>query len=234
MALPRLADRTPEPTPPYRTVRDRDRLRLIVVGYAACILLGLGLAYWIQHEQDWHAGLSWERDWLLRVHAHRFPALVEQLLYAIPWLGTNLTLFPIAAVVSLVLGWRRRRWDLAAWIMSVAVGCLSLNWLLKHLTMRERPDLWERVGWYGWGAYPSGHAMISIALLGTFALILRCERGWRWPAWIVPVVAGSIFYSRMYHGVHWPTDLIAGAAIGILWLWITAQVFRRRPGTCEG
>lgn len=211
--------------------------RLIVVGYAACILVGLACAYFLQHEQDWNAGLAWERAVLLWVRDHPLPQPLEWVLYIVPWFGTNLTLLPVAVLIGLWMGVRHRRWRVGAWLMAVAFGSLTFNALLKHLTARERPDLWERVGWYGWGSYPSGHAIIAVALLGTFALIARWERGWRW-TWIpVVFVAVAIVYSRLYHGVHWPTDMIGGVLIGAVWLWVTAMALGRRAcpngGGCE-
>lgn len=58
----------------------------------------------------------------------------------------------------------------------------------------------------------------SISVLLTFARLLHRERGWRWPYPVVGLITIVSLYSRLYLGVHWPTDVIAGLAMGILWL----------------
>jgi undecaprenyl-diphosphatase len=110
-------------------------------------------------------------------------------------------------------------------VMTTELGCLSMNWLVKRFSARERPALWERVGWFGWGSYPSGHAMVSLAMLFTVAIILDRERGWRWPYWAAGTLVVLIVYSRLFHGVHWPTDMIGGLLVGGLWLAATKRAF---------
>ena len=202
---------------------------VVAAGYVVAFAFGAGYALFIKSYGDWNAGADWERDLLLWVRDHRLSAFTELLVDAAPWIGTNLTLFPLAALISVWLIRARKRMDLAVWLMVVELGCLSLNWLLKHVFVRDRPALFEREGWYGWGAYPSGHAMASIAVLGTIALMLERERGWRWPLVVVLAVALLNAYGRLSHGVHWPSDVLAGAVVGLIWLLATAVAFDGLP-----
>ncbi|HEY0996403.1 MAG TPA: phosphatase PAP2 family protein [Gemmatimonadaceae bacterium] len=150
--------------------------------------------------------------------------LVERLLAVVPWLGTNLTLGPLAALVAL-LCWRRGRRDLATWIAVVELGCLTLNYVLKELLERDRPDIVERVGWFGWASYPSGHAMAATAVLLTLAVALWREKSWTWPLVVAIPLPALIAYSRIHHGVHWPTDIVGGALVGMVWLVVTLLGF---------
>lgn len=200
---------------------------LVIIGYL--LALGGGWAYGaaIRAQGSWDAGAPWERGLLVWLHANQLEWL-EGFLYLIPWAGTNFTLGPLVGITAGWLVWQRRR-DLATWIVVVELGVLTLNWLVKHLLERERPDLVERIGWFGWASYPSGHAMSSLAVLMTLAALAHRARGSIWPFWAALATTAVIAYSRLVHGVHWPTDLIGGAITGAIWLAATWLAFVHLP-----
>ncbi len=105
-------------------------------------------------------------------------------------------------------------------LVIAATGAVALNFLLKSLFGRARPMLWERVVDVGQYSFPSGHAMISMVVFGMIGYLLSTN----YPQWrgliiglTLTLVAG-IGLSRLYLGVHWPTDIVAGYAAGIVWL----------------
>lgn len=210
----------------------RPRWGIVVLGYLAALLAGWGYGAAIRAGGEWHQGAPWERTLLLAIDGDR-PAAWEAVLYAVPWVGTNLTLGPLIAVLAVWLIARRRR-DLATWIVTVELGVLSMNWLVKQLLPRERPDIIERVGWFGWGSYPSGHAMASLAVGLTLAALVHRMTGRRWPVAVALALAALNAYSRLVHGVHWPTDVVGGLLVGVVWLAATWFAFVRLPGRRAG
>jgi undecaprenyl-diphosphatase len=101
-----------------------------------------------------------------------------------------------------------------------AVGAIGLNCWLKLLFGRARPALWKHIVDVGLHSFPSGHAMASIATYGFISYILAKQ----FPQWqrqifaFTAVLIVAIGFSRLYLGVHWPTDVVAGYAAGLVWL----------------
>ena len=206
----------------------RRAITISVAGLVLAAVVGALFALLVQSQGDWRVGLPWERALMLSID-RTLPTFVDWIMLSLPWLGTNLTLFPIVAAVSLWLWRKKGRGELALQLMVVVVGSLLLNVALKNVFDRPRPELWEHRGQYAWASYPSGHAIITVAVYFTIALLLYRWRGWRWPFAIAPLVWLANAYSRLYLAVHWPTDLIGGLLIGIVWLVGTWHAFARHP-----
>lgn len=201
-----------------------------VAGFAIAFAAGAALALWIQSTGDWSAGLAWERKMLLSMDQSA-PVVVDWIMLALPWLGTNLTLAPIIAVFAFWLWRRKGRPELALELVLAVLGSLLLNALLKDLFDRPRPELWPRRGQYQWAAYPSGHAIVGIAVYFTITGMVYRELKWRWPFVVAAALLAVSLYSRLYLGVHWPTDVLGGLLLGGIWLAVVQVVFRpyRRP-----
>ena len=206
----------------------RQRWRPILTGYVLTFLIGMAIAEVTRSFGDWNRGYAWERALMIRVHTPLPPAL-DTLMLVCPWFGTNITLIPAIALICWWLWRKSGKPRLAMRLAIVQIGSYLLNPSLKALFARQRPDMFERRGWYGWSSYPSGHAIASVSVLLTLAIILKQEKGWVWPFYVfVPTVLASM-YSRVYLAVHWPTDVIAGAVVGLVWLAVTIFAFRDQP-----
>ena len=109
-----------------------------------------------------------------------------------------------------------------------SVGALLLNLLLKSMFIRPRPQEWTRIVEETNYSFPSGHAMASAAL--AFALIaVTWNTRWRW---LVIVLTGlytlMIGFTRLYLGVHYPTDVIGGWFVSAAWVSIVVLMLYGR------
>ena len=200
------------------------RWLVILLGLFAAVGLAFAFAYVVRGSADWSAGLPWERDLILRIPQPLPPAL-DTLLFVLPRIATNRALTPIVVGLAFWLWFARGRRDLAARLVVVQAGSYLLSFALKQAFDRARPDLIEVRGSHTSSAYPSGHA-IALSVLLTLALVLRRERGITWPLFIAFFISIGTLYSRLYLGAHWPTDVIGGAIVGLVWLVATSLAFR--------
>jgi undecaprenyl-diphosphatase len=202
----------------------RQRWPIIVAGFAAAYLSGVLFAVVVRSQGDWSQGQPWERALLQKAHTP-LPVILDAWMMIVPWFGTNLSLMPVIGLIVLWLWIVRRRVDLAMWLLIVQLGSWGLNPSLKATFDRVRPDLFPKRGWFGWTSFPSGHAIASISVLFTIAIMLHRERGWKWPYVFIGMIALCSAYSRLYLAVHWPTDVIGGMLVGAVWLWACYRSF---------
>lgn len=171
---------------------------------------------------------------------NRFP-FGDRIMIEISSLGTGLVLVVMVAVASVFLWLTHHRWSAYVLLLSVGGGKL-LNTLLKILFERPRPSVVEAVTEVYSHSFPSGHAMSSMVAYGTVAyLVARLEPTplLRTITWILAaLIILAIGTSRVYLGVHYPSDVLAGFLGGLAWiafvaLTITALRFfaDRRPET---
>ncbi len=111
------------------------------------------------------------------------------------------------------------------------VGTFLLNEGLKYIFKRTRPTIEHLVDVTGY-SFPSGHAMVSITFYGMISYIIYVylkEQGK--PFWYVPVISIPLILligiSRIYLGVHFPSDVLAGFLFGELWLLVCINIFQR-------
>ncbi len=130
---------------------------------------------------------------------------------------------PVLGLVTvLVLGWLllERRWR-AAMLLAVSVpGGLLLNMALKTLFDRSRPDLVPHLVAVRTESFPSSHAMLSAVLYLTIGAMLARGARRRSQAYVIGAAVGItllVGVSRVWLGVHWPTDVLAGWCLGAAW-----------------
>jgi undecaprenyl-diphosphatase len=154
------------------------------------------------------------------IHAWASPPLTFAM-RGVTWFGSSLCLSGLAALVVCLLVARGR--TRAAIVLVVAsAGAEALDQVLKFVFQRARPqaffDFVHPIGY----SFPSGHSIASCCFYGVLAAILAARqpsRALRAAIWTVAaLLALGIGFSRIYLGVHYPSDVLAGYAAALVWL----------------
>ncbi len=153
----------------------------------------------------------------------------DQLMIITTQIGDGRVLYSFTVLLSLVL-LARRRWRAGVhWLLTLTIVGL-LTEALKHYTAVQRPPLLDNsLMSY---AFPSGHASQSVAVFGFLAVLMARElrSSWHWvPYSSALFLVVAISFSRLYLGVHWLSDVLAGLSLGLVWVALMGIAYRRHP-----
>jgi membrane-associated phospholipid phosphatase len=191
------------------------------------VALGLGLVLSLIHHSDFltKADTSVSR-W---GYDHASSRAVD----ALRWI-TNLGATPVAAAylaLAAIYDYvRRRNADVFAFVIAVGLGENLLNNGIKLLVRRDRPAVLQLVVAHGF-SFPSGHSCAAAACTSAVALILGRDRSGTTRAvlaGLAALVTVAVATSRALLGVHWLSDVLAGATLGWGWFMLVAVVFGGR------
>ena len=192
----------------------------LALGFLAFVLAGWGAGeLWLSI-----VGSSGELDAVRDIAAQRTAALTD-IARAVTWAGSALVLVPLALICCLALVRAGLRAEAFAVALSLG-GAMLLSDLLKLLVSRPRPPVEHLQGVSG-SSFPSGHATQASAFWFSLVLALRAAGT---PRILTGVAAAlslvlvlAVAASRVYLGVHYPGDVVAGVLLGAGW---TAYVWR--------
>ncbi len=141
--------------------------------------------------------------------------------------AVKVVLTAVAAAVMIAV-WRRWNDALLVAVALILEACIFLTVTL--IVGRHRPDVVRLDSSPVDSSFPSGH-VAAAAVYGAFAIIVARHTAARWPRIVAVVVATAVTaivaWARMYRGMHHLSDVIAGAALGVVSIWVTWAVMRR-------
>jgi membrane-associated phospholipid phosphatase/protein tyrosine phosphatase (PTP) superfamily phosphohydrolase (DUF442 family) len=176
------------------------------------LLLGLLLPLfcfgWLA-ENVWNRdGLTCDVSILTAIHRHATPVRDVLMVWVTRAGGVKAVL--ALAVLTVVVLSRKAVWRHAAFLAGAVGGALLLDWFIKNAIHRIRPHLWlSPAPEFDFG-FPSGHATGTMALVLALGMIAWRTR-WRYTALFCGALyVGSVGFSRLYLGVHYPSDVLGG------------------------
>jgi undecaprenyl-diphosphatase len=214
-----------------RAAASRGSLRAVAAAVVGCLavvlLLGLGVRFAFGPQLRLDEAVS-----PVLYAGDGRSTLVNALLQALSFPGLTVVRLIAFAPVVVVLA-RRRAWLTAAWVLAAVALIGPLTTLLKNVVGRLRPQFANGGAHLQSLSYPSGHSS-GIAASVVVGLVLawpvlsaRGRRIWLAVGVALVVVVG---FSRMWLGVHYLSDVVAGWSLGLAWALLTALVFGALPG----
>ncbi|MBA3461828.1 MAG: phosphatase PAP2 family protein [Deltaproteobacteria bacterium] len=142
--------------------------------------------------------------------------------------STIATLIVIIASLFLILVKRRNQ---AIVVIACGVGTAVAIWVLKDLFGRERPNIVPHLTDVSSLSFPSGHSLIASAIYPTLGLLLSMtfkERKLKLFVFITAAMLALVIgFTRVYMGVHFPTDVLGGWMLGLAWAIVCGLICRR-------
>ena len=158
----------------------------------------------------------------------RKPAFNQVMLF-LTYLGNWQVITVGAAIFAVLMYLSHQWWWLSAFVTSI-LGEQLLSQVTKFTFHRERPNLDSALLPAAGSSFPSGHALVAFAFYGFIACYAVTQtRSWWAKTLIVSGVISLILgigFSRIYLGVHWPSDVIASFALGPAWVATVLTVFK--------
>jgi undecaprenyl-diphosphatase len=199
----------------------KESLEFLEAGTVVILTVAVGSLFlfgWLAEEMLEGATLRF--DFAVRAWVHQFasPAMTRAMT-AISLLGYSILIVALVIAVAafLALGWRRA----AGWLAITMAGALAMDVALKFAFRRPRPQVFFGVEPHSY-SFPSGHALCSFCFYGVLAGLIAART--RSPALRVAVgsiaatLVAAIGLSRIYLGMHYPSDVIAGYLAAAVWV----------------
>lgn len=185
-----------------------DKIFLLILLF---IFIGIGLLV-----RNTHEGLAIDLKILEFIHTDIDPVIFK-IMDSISFIGSSKFLIPAIGIVIIFMIYRKR-YHISKLLVFSTLGSWILNYLLKFVFNRTRPVDFSLIE-QGGLSYPSGHSMVSMSMYLSIAyLLIKYRNTNRRLSYAIALILVFIMgFSRLYLGVHWPTDIIGGFIMGYLY-----------------
>lgn len=202
----------------HKKIKKKQKLLLVK---AICLVIFTGLALQISYL---HGEFLWDKAILLTIHKNSQPFLDNFASILTNFGRLKLILLLIIPVIFLLLWHRKKR--LLTYLITSIITSAIINYSIKIFFHRPRPDLWEsNYPLPSDFSFPSGHAMGSMNLALTLLVIFWGNRYQPLLCILAGIYVISIAWTRLYLGVHYPSDILGGWLLAIAWTTLITLLF---------
>ncbi|MFC4689894.1 phosphatase PAP2 family protein [Dokdonia genika] len=211
----------------YRKYDDRIPYLITVLITAPIVVGGINLFLELTEDLKSEYLVTYDASISEAIASYRTPSLTQYFIYLTD-IGNAIGYLIVFSVCTLIFYLVFKNWRYVAQIVLVMVLALSSNLILKQIINRARPEA-EHLVTVETLSYPSGHAMMAMAFYGILIyLITQFNISKIWKFLIILLLAVlilSIGISRIYLGVHYPSDIAGGFIAGFIWVVFCVMIF---------
>jgi len=212
---------------PLRKGKRRQHFLPLAIGRSGGVVLA-AVAFWFFKKQAENVveGDADRYDEAIMTAVHRIDNVpMHRVMNVVTQLGSHVAIGTAAGITALMMLRRGRRHD--AWTVAVSTGgAMAINTILKNIFRRRRPiEMARRIKLPKSHSFPSGHSLLSAATYPIVAhhLVERASLPVQALAHsLAAMIVISVGFSRVYFGVHFPSDVLGGFAVGFGWLGLTS------------
>lgn len=207
-----------------RQAVDRKTWIKLIISYGIFFLLAFAFTELAEEVME-ESTMALDIAVLKAINDHSTPGLDRMVLLLTDLAGP--IFIPIAALLLFAFFIYRKEKYNSIYVLLSLGGTFLVNTALKLYFQRARPDLWTLLVEEESYSFPSGHAMISMAIALTLIVLVYNSR-LRISALILGILyVLAIGFSRLYLGVHYPTDIIGGWLASIVWVGLATRIMMR-------
>lgn len=172
---------------------------------------------------------AWDEEWLLRMRDYSPLSFPKGVTWESP--GNLVGMLPVFFTFTVLTAWFRKP-VVAATVVATYIGQFALVWISWGMWSRDRPNLIaDGIAASSLHSFPSGHVVVAVTMYGLLFYLWFCSSRSLIEKAISLIFAfvwiGLISLSRLALGAHWPSDVIAGCFVGLLWLTTVTVAMRR-------
>jgi len=198
---------------PIRSDELSRRAILLWISFAAVLLLVVAGLFAVVHYNRFVPGDVYGMDMLYAARTDTATAVM----HIVSDMGSPMIVLVIATLAACAL-WYRCYSAKAVFVLVSVVGAIAIGALLKMLIARQRPEMWEMLSEVSSMSFPSGHATAS-SVLGLVVLVVLWANRYRWYVGVgVFAYIVAVGVSRVYLGVHYPSDVLAAWCMCGAWV----------------
>ncbi|WP_137598113.1 phosphatase PAP2 family protein [Paucilactobacillus kaifaensis] len=184
-----------------------------------------------------YSGVNLNADWVKSLDMNliqqiRFPQ-TDWKSMLLTWYTTFFNTLPMTIIViigSIIFALEHRINATLFFLLVPGIGSL-INHFIKAIVARPRPTL-DQLMHYGGYSFPSGHAIGATLILGSVIVLVQYYVIVKWQRWLTNTILILMIilvgYSRVYVGVHYPSDVLAGFCLGYIFLMLGQMIFGLR------
>lgn len=188
---------------------------LCVIG----MIFSLGSLFFLSSFTAFDKSWGVESATLLYLHSYAAPA-VDQLALIVSGSVT------VVAMIILLILIYHRSWRAAAFWLAATLGAQALADVAKHFFHHGRPQLWDVVSHQSSYAFPSGHATLSMSIALTLFVLYFSQARVLVQLLVSLAFVIAVGVSRMYLGLHFPTDILGGWLLATAWVCMLSLIFK--------